>query len=212
MAKRKVYELVSTAGVVKVFRDTDWDTWEVVGYAPWLGMKRWASIEEDSLAFAKDAAAVMETELAAEHARHLKESQAAELAALSDAELVDSIAKLRGLGMNTSADELQAELDARKVELPTEADLAYLDAQAEAMGVPAQPVQDGAFDIVHDYGVPVVNKAGPTIKQVRINIFIDGLDYDGVWSDLNLESFRRQCSFFARQGIPFSVEYRERAL
>lgn len=83
---------------------------------------------------------------------------------------------------------------AAAIELPTEADLAYYDAQAEAMGVPSKPV------------------AKPTVRMARVTLFVDGEDITGQWETLKVDTFARQCGTLAALGMAFSVEYRDRAL
>lgn len=196
MSKRNVWEVTGRDGIVKVFRDAEYDVWEVKAYAAWDGLKCTGSVEEDSLQAAKDTAQFMLAELATMRQRALDAESEAVMASMGKGELVSSIQGLRDAGVHGMADKLQAHLDARKaadVELPTDADLEYYDAQAEAMGV---PVREPA-------------KVVPMVRMVRVTLFNDGTDFPGPWVVLDTGKLGHQCATLAALGMPFSVEYKD---
>ena len=84
-----------------------------------------------------------------------------------------------------------------EIELPTEADLAYYDSQAEVMAEQYPQAMAYAKDL------PKADN-----KQYRITLFVAGHDVEGSWSDMDAKALANQLALFSSKGIGYSVEFR----
>ncbi len=165
---KKVHEVASEAGMVKVFFDSESCEYVAKAYAA-PALKVVATYHTSDKEDAKGTAVCMLAELATDAQAKAKAAALEGLQGMTSDELSKSIATLRNLGMMASANELQEELDRRDVlaevveaakagdlgaqmalaeaiEVPTDADLAYINAN-EALVTAEQEARSVGMEV-----------------------------------------------------------------
>lgn len=131
----------------------------------------------------------------------------------SDMALLDAICRLETSKADPEFLEwAKAEADRRgligewELELPTEAELAYYDAEgdklAEQFDIPA-----GCTLPMEDVRSILALPEGEFL--MRMCLYVDGKDYEGEWQPKNMSVLGYTVKLAARKGIGFSVQFKQ---